>query len=107
MEVRAVRDLSDEGTILFVGPGGFEVIIAEKPGMSCDQREHMLYGIYNTATGIVEAYTSSFAQAKELTENFDKENREGFSTVNGGGLLASLLLKGSGSSTPPSLGGLN
>lgn len=91
MEVRNFKKLSDVGQVLFAGFGDFDVIVVNSPGPIADTV--ICYGVFNKATGIVEAYTNSYAKAKFIVRESDLDNKQGYdrpSAMAGSNLPSSL-----------------
>jgi hypothetical protein len=78
MEIRNLRIPSDIGKVLDTGTGNFEIIVAQTPA----PERVMCYGVFNKATGIVEALTNSFAKARYLAQESHKDDTQGFDRHN-------------------------
>lgn len=73
-----IRTLEDEGVVL-AWIDDFAIIVTLDPNAHTESLATvMCYGVLNTNTGVIEAYVSSFAKAKYLAGQFQKDLSEGY-----------------------------
>lgn len=78
MEVRArLKTAADIGEVLWTQPGSmFVIAVVQSPGPAVDSV--ILYGVVNSATGVIEAYLNSFAKAVYLAKEFQLDLAQGY-----------------------------